>query len=94
MVQALGAPIAFSQYSHVFGQVPVAASEYGNGTAITWSAKEHSNAPGNMAASVFGQARSAFLGGVRPLGHSFGKAGLFAEHAPRECRLTLFAGKS
>ena len=72
----------------------VAASEYGNDTAITQSVKELSNARRTMAALVFGQARSAFLGAVRPLSHSFGKAGLFADHAPRKCRLTLLAGKA
>jgi hypothetical protein len=72
----------------------VAASEYGNDTAITRSVKELSNARGNMVALVFGQARSAFLSAVRPLSHSLGKAGLFADHAPRKCRLTLLAGKA
>ena len=63
--------------SYVFGQVrQVAASEYGNDTAITRSVKELSNARGNMAALVFGQARSAFLGAARPLSHSLWK-GLF-----------------
>jgi len=71
----------------------VAASEFGD-TAITWSVKELSNARRNMAALVFGQARSAFLGAVRPLSHSFAKVGLFADHAPRKFRLTLFAGKA
>src|SRR5215467_5150384 len=51
-------------------------------TTITRSVKELSNPRGNMAALVFGQARSARLGTVRPLSHSLGKAGLFADQVP------------
>src|SRR5215469_1368532 len=73
--------------SYDFGQVPRHRLRVANGIAITWSVKELSNARGNMAAFVFGQARSTFLSTVRPLSRFFGKAGLFADLTPRNRQL-------
>ena len=41
-----------------------------------------------MAATVFGQARSAFLSAVGPLGRSFGKARMSADFTPRPARFS------